>query len=174
MDTNQARPDDLPWPSGGLGNRIAGVVLLAALGTAIVVGGAALYSVYAPLRDRIEEVSARVLAGSAEELVEVLDAVRGEIGSVAGQPHWQRATLAASAKNRRTDREIGTLSKLLIEALSGVSTLSALLVLDADGEVVVAAGSRSPLGGLLAQLETKNVLESDLMEFSAVCHWPAR
>lgn len=92
---------EIPTLRGGLRGRITGVVLLAALGTALAVGSAGVYAVYAPLQERIEQTYSRVLARSAEEVVELLDAARIEIGSIAGQPRLRKAILGAAARSEQ-------------------------------------------------------------------------
>ena len=93
MEKSKSEIAEIPTLRGGLRGRITGIVLLATLGTALAVGSAGVYAVYAPLRERIEQTYSRVLAGSAEEVVELLDTARVEIDSIAGQPRFRKAIL---------------------------------------------------------------------------------
>ena len=159
-----SRIDDVPSLGGGLRGRIAGVVLLAALGTAFVVGSAGLYSVYAPLRERIEQTYSRVLAGSSEEVVELLDAARIGIDAIARQPRLRKAILEAAARPEQGEPQDPTLVAILEEALARSPGFVGLVTLDRSGETLALAGAAPPLASLLEALRCKEVLDSELIE----------
>ena len=164
MGKSESRIDNIPSLGGGLRGLIAGVVLLTALGTALVVGSAGLYSVYAPLRERIEQTYSRVLAGSSEEVGELLDTARIGIDLIADQSRLREAILVAAARPEQGGPQEPGLVEALEQALARSPGFVGLVALDRQGETLAIAGAGPPLRGLLEVLRSKEVLDSELLE----------
>ena len=164
MGKPESRIGDMPSLHGGLRGRIVGIVFLAALGTALVVGCAGLYSVYAPLREQIEQTYSRVLATSATETVDFLDTALIGIDSIAAQPRLREAVLVAAAQPEPGGPEERGLVDALEEALARSPGFAGLVALDRRGETLALAGAEPLHAGLLRRLRTKDVLDSELLE----------
>jgi diguanylate cyclase (GGDEF)-like protein len=158
-----SRARDMPSLGTGLRGRITGVVLLTALCTALVVGAAAIYSVYAPLQERTQQMYSRVLAGSADEVDGFLETARIEIDSIAGEPQLRHAILAAAARPEPGDAQDPRLVDALKGALSRSPDFAGFIALDRQGETLAVVGAGPPLVGLLRALQSKNVIDSELL-----------
>jgi diguanylate cyclase (GGDEF)-like protein len=149
----------------GVTTRLVGLVLFASLVTALVVGGASLYSVYAPLRQRNEEIFSAVLGHSGDQVRGLLEAAQADVISIAHEPRLLAATLAAAAQVVQGKMPGTRLHELLAESLSQTPEFTGLLVLEPSGAVLANAGSGAALEGLLDALRLKDVMDgAELVE----------
>ena len=149
----------------GVTTRLVGLVLFASLVTALVVGGASLYSVYAPLRQRNEKIFSAVLGHSGDQVRGLLEAAQADVISIAHEPRLLAATLAAAAQVVQGKMPGTRLHELLAESLSQTPEFTGLLVLEPSGAVLANAGSGAALEGLLDALRLKDVMDgAELVE----------
>jgi len=160
LDLQSARFTDI-----GVTTRLVGLVLFASLVTALVVGGASLYSVYAPLRQRNEKIFSAVLGHSGDQVRGLLEAAQADVISIAHEPRLLAATLAAAAQVVQGKMPGTRLHELLAESLSQTPEFTGLLVLEPSGAVLANAGSGAALEGLLDALRLKDVMDgAELVE----------
>jgi diguanylate cyclase (GGDEF)-like protein len=146
------------FSGSGITTRFVSLVLLASLITALVVGGASLYSVYAPLRQRNEDLFSAVLGRSGEQVRSLFETAQADLMSIAREPRLRAATLAAAAQVAGGEAPDTRLPAFLAEILSQTPEFAGLLVLDLSGTVLANAGSGAALEGLLEALEHKDAL----------------
>ena len=142
----------------GITTKFVGLVLLASLVTALVVGGASLYSVYAPLRQRNEELLSAALGRSGEQVRSLLEAARADVVSIAREPRLRAATQEAAVQVADGGAPDTRLPALLANILSQTPEFAGLLVLDPSGVILANAGSGAALEGLLEALEHKDAV----------------
>jgi len=164
LEKSKSEIAEIPTLRGGLRVRITGAVLLAALGTALAVGSAGVYAVYAPLRETIEQTYSRVLAGSAEEVVEILDTARIDIGSLAEQPWLRMAILGAAARSEQTGPDPLSLVEALEQAHARAPGFIGLVARDRSGETLGFAGTGPLVESLLERLRSRELLDSELLD----------
>jgi diguanylate cyclase (GGDEF)-like protein len=143
----------------GVTTRLVGFVLFASLVTALAVGGASLYSVYAPLRQRTEGIFSVMLGQSGDQVRGLLETARADAMSIAREPRLLAVTLAAAAQVAQGKTPDSRLPEFLAESLSQTPEFAGLLVLERSGEVLASAGSGAALEGLLEALRCKDVMD---------------
>jgi hypothetical protein len=149
----------------GVTTKFVGIALFASLITAFAVGGASLYSVYAPLKQRHEETFSAVLDQSGDEVRGLLETAQADLISIAHEPRLLAVTLAAAAQVAQGKTPDTRLHEFLAERLSQTPEFAGLLVFEPSGAVLANAGSGAVLEGLLETLRCKDVLEgADLHE----------
>jgi diguanylate cyclase (GGDEF)-like protein len=142
----------------GITTKFVSLALLASLITTLIVGGASLYSVFEPLRQRNEEFVSAVLGKSGEQVRGLLETAQADVMWIAREPQLRAAVLAAGAQITVEEAPITPLPAFLAEILLQTPEYSGLLVLDSSGVPVAAAGSGAALEGLLAALEHKDAM----------------
>ncbi|MFV1977723.1 MAG: diguanylate cyclase [Myxococcota bacterium] len=145
----------------GVTTKFVGLVLFASLITALAVGGASLYSVYAPLRQRNEEIFSVVLGQSGDQIRSLLETAQADVMFIAREPRLRAATHAATAQVAQGQAPDTPLPELLVESLSQSPELAGLLVLERSGAVLADAGSGSAWEGLLEALRFKDAMGGD-------------
>jgi diguanylate cyclase (GGDEF)-like protein len=143
----------------GVTTRFVGLAYFASVVTALAVGGASLYSVYAPLKQRNEEIFAVVLGQSSAEVRDLLETAQAEVISIAREPRLLAVTLAATAQVAQGEAPDTRLYEFLAESLSRTPEFAGLLILERSGAVLASAGSGAALEGLLEALGCKDVME---------------
>ncbi len=145
--------------------RFVGFVGFASVITALVVGGASLYSVYAPLRQRNEEIFSVALGQSGDQIRGLLETAQADVVSIAGEPRLRAVTLVAAAQIAQGKTPDTRLPEFLAESLSQSPEFAGLLVLEPSGAVLANAGSGAALEGLLEALRLKDAMGgADLVE----------
>jgi diguanylate cyclase (GGDEF)-like protein len=142
----------------GVTTRFVGLVLFASLVTALAVGGASLYSAYAPLRQRNEAIFSVVLGQSGEQVRGLLETAQADVRSIAHDPRLLAATLAAAAQVSQEKAPDTRQYEFLAESLLQTPEFAGLLVLEPSGAVLATAGSGAALEGLLEALKLKDAL----------------
>jgi len=149
----------------GVTTRLVALVLFASLVTALAVGGASLYSVYAPVRQRTEETFSVVLGQSGDQVRSLLETAQADVSSIAHEPRLPAVTLAAAAQVAQGKAPDTRLVEFLAESLSQTPEFAGLLVLELGGAVLANAGSGAAFEGLLEALEHKDAMEgAELLE----------
>jgi diguanylate cyclase (GGDEF)-like protein len=152
----------------GVTTKIVGLVLFASLITALAVGGASLYSVYAPLRQRNEEIFSVALGESGDQVRGLLETAQADVMSIARESRLRAAALAAAAQVAQGMTPDTPLPELLAESLSQTPEFAGLLVLEPSGAVLANAGSGAALGRLLEALRLKDVMAgAELLDIMA-------
>jgi len=146
------------FTGAGITTKFVGLVLFASLVTALAVGGASLYSVYAPLRQRNEVIFSEVLGQSGDQVRGLFETAQADLRSIAHDPRLLAATLAASAQAPQGKAPDTRQYEFLAESLSQTPEFAGLLVLDPSGAVLAHAGSGADLEGLLEALELKDAI----------------
>ena len=149
------------FPGGGMKAKIARLVFVSALLTALLLSGLGLYAVYATARERVVETHPLALRWSAQSLRERLDQVGPELERIARDEELQKWADGLAA--RRGQRPAVPLEGLS-EALARSTTFEGLLVLDTQGRILAAVGSGDGLAGVRERLRPKGSLESELGE----------
>jgi diguanylate cyclase (GGDEF)-like protein len=140
-------------------------VLFASLITALAVGGASLYSVYAPLRQRNEEIYTAALGQSGEQIRGLLETAQADVMSIARELRLRVQAQAAAAQLEQEATPDTPLSEFLAESLSQTPELAGLLVLEPSGTVLAHAGSGATLAGVLDAFNHRDVMEgAELLE----------
>jgi diguanylate cyclase (GGDEF)-like protein len=142
----------------GVTIKCVGLVLFASLVTSLAVGGASLYSVYAPLKQRNEAIFSEALGQSGDQVRGLLETAQADLRSIARDPRLLAATLAAAAQDSLGKAPDTRHGGFLAESLSQTPEFAGLLVLDPSGAVLANAGSGAALEGLLEALELKDAM----------------
>ncbi len=143
-----AADPNLPPEAGRvIRSRIVWLVVTASIVCALVPCLLWVAATHAELRHRFDAAGPAVLEWSAERVRARLEAARTEIGQIAGQ-HGLADPLEAGA---------------LQTALAASENFEALFVLDREGKLLGRAGSGRVLESLVAMLEERSALESDLL-----------
>jgi hypothetical protein len=145
------------FPSGGAITKSACFAVFASLVMALTIGGAGLYSVYAPLKKRNEETFTAVLRLSGEQVRDLLESAQADVMSIARQPEL-RASAVAVTEQVAEEAPDTRLSELIAEALAQNSQFDGLLLLDLSGAVLANAGSGPAIAGTLDALRLKDVM----------------
>lgn len=143
-------PADLNLPpevGRALRARIVWLVVTASIVCALVPCLLWVATSHSALRSRFDEAGPVVLDWSAQRVRAQLEAARVEIGQIARQ-HGVADQLEGPA---------------LRKALAASENFEALVVLDREGNLLGRAGSGRVLESLIAMLESKNAVESDLL-----------
>jgi len=149
----------------GVTIRLVGFILFASLVTALAVGGASLYSVYAPLRQRTEGIFSVVLGQSRDQVRGLLETARVDMTSIAREPRLLAVTLAAVEQVAQGKTPDSRLPEFLAESLSRTPEFAGFLVLEPSGAVLANAGSGAAFDGLLEALKPKVAMEgAELLE----------
>jgi diguanylate cyclase (GGDEF)-like protein len=152
------------FPSGGAITKSACFVVFASLVTALAIGGAGLYSAYAPLKKRNEETFAAVLRLSGEQVRDLLESAQADVMSIARQPELRTSTVAVTAQVEEEAPDT-RLAELLAEALAQNPKFDGLMLLDLSGAVLANAGSGPAIAGALDALRLKDVMSgTELLE----------
>jgi diguanylate cyclase (GGDEF)-like protein len=145
------------FPSGGAVKKSACFAVFASLVMALAIGGAGLYSVYAPLKKRNEETFTAVLRLSGEQVRDLLESAQADVMSIARQPELRASAVAVTAQVAEGAPDT-RLSELIAEALAQNSQFDGLLLLDLSGAVLANAGSGPAIAGALDALRFKDVM----------------
>jgi diguanylate cyclase (GGDEF)-like protein len=141
--------------------KIARLVFVSVLLTALLLSGLGLYAVYATTRERVVETHPLALRWSAQSLWERLDQIGPELERIARDEALQK--WADGLSSRRGERRPVPIEGLS-EALAGSTSFVGLFVLDTQGQVLAAVGSGAGLAGVRERLRPKDSLESELGE----------
>ena len=155
MYAPESSPDSSRPPRWTLGSRLKLFAFGSSLVTALAVGGVAVYSTCASLREQVTQTQAGVLRWSAERVRASFDQGVAEIEHLvwgnALEP-WRSA--AATSRSPRGSRD-PALTRILSQELTHVRMFSSLLVLAPDGTTRAAVGSEPILSALLQVLEPR-------------------
>jgi len=149
------------FPSRRLTAKLAWLGVLATLAMALAIGGASVYSAYAPLKQRSEETFAAVLELSGERVLELFGAIQANLNSIARHPQLVNAMLAATAPVEGADASGSDLSELLARTLSRMPEFDGLLVIDPRGTVIANTGIGPSMEGALDALRHKEVTQGE-------------
>jgi diguanylate cyclase (GGDEF)-like protein len=141
--------------------KFVGLVLFASLITAFAVGGGSLYSVYAPLRQRNQEIFSVALGQSGDRVRSLLETAQVDVRSIAREPWLRVATLAAAAQIAHGKAPDTALPEFLAESLSQTPEFAGLLVLEPSGAVLAETGSGYAWEELLEALRFKDAMGGD-------------
>ena len=129
-------------------SRLVAMAVLASLMAGLVTGGAALFVVYAPLAQRVEETHSLALRFGAEQLLGFLDGAQREIGALAAEPRL----LAVAGGHAGEAAVSDALASLLARSTSFVG----LLAFSRTGEVLASSGAGMEFEALLARIQIQN------------------
>jgi diguanylate cyclase (GGDEF)-like protein len=151
-------------PRASLARKIIFFVLLSMFATALAMVGIPIHSTYTYLRQRIDETYPLVLERSAERLSTWLEEGREEVAHVAASGPL------ADRLRARVDGQIAVatpdpvLTDALKNAFEGTHGFSGLVLLDAEGALLAAAGQGPEFQVLLRALEPKTALSAELVD----------
>jgi diguanylate cyclase (GGDEF)-like protein len=153
-----SNPQSDYFPTGGAITKSACFVVFASLVLALAIGGAGLYSVYAPLKKRNEEIFAAALRLSGEQVRDLFESAQSDVMSIARHSELRAATVAVTSQVEDGAASDIRVSELLAEFLAQNPQFDGLLILDLSGAVLANVGSGPAMAGVLDALRRKDVM----------------
>ncbi len=145
------------FPSGKLTAKLACLAVFASLIASLAISGASVFAVYAPLKQRGDEILSATLDVSASRVRELLAILRTDVESLARDPELIGATLAAVSRDAGAPSPGSELPELLARAFARRAGFDGFVVVDLQGAILANAGTGPAIASALEALRPKDV-----------------